>query len=159
VISSPSRGAHGASQVDLLYLHNAAEMQLGALGKRRFAERLAPAFREMEQFRLKTHAKRLAVKCLVSCCMSADALHCMRIDECEHQALRCSLSSIDTHPRFACIAGLRARYKMATWSCFRTPPGDPGHLSLQEVWDIAARVGGLNHGFRSALKLVHGVHT
>jgi hypothetical protein len=43
---------------------------------------------------------------------------------------------------------------MATWSCLRTPPGDPVHLSLQEVWDIAARVAGKDHGFRSALKLV-----
>lgn len=51
VLSSPSRGAHGAAQVDLLHLHNAAEMQLGAVGKRRFVERLAAAFREMEQFR------------------------------------------------------------------------------------------------------------
>jgi hypothetical protein len=39
------------SQVDLLYLHNVAEMQLKALGKRRFVERLAAAFREMEKFR------------------------------------------------------------------------------------------------------------
>lgn len=39
-------------------------------------------------------------------------------------------------------------YGMATWSCFRAPLGDPGHLSLQEVWDIAAKVGGKNHGFR-----------
>ena len=51
VLSWQSRVAPGAPQVDLLYLHNAAEMQLEALGKRRFVELLAAAFREMEKFR------------------------------------------------------------------------------------------------------------
>ena len=39
-------------------------------------------------------------------------------------------------------------YGMATWTCFRVPPGHPEHLPLQEVVDLAASVGGLNHGFR-----------
>lgn len=63
-----------------------------------------------------------------------------------------------TQPVCICrVEGKIQAYGMATWTCFRTPPGDPGHLSLQEVWDIAARVGGLNHGFRSASKLVAAV--
>lgn len=40
-------------------------------------------------------------------------------------------------------------YGLATWNCFRVAPSKPGHLSLQEVWDVAAKVGAKNHGFRS----------
>lgn len=57
--------AHGAPQVDLLYLHNAAEMQLEDLGKRRFVERLAAAFREMERLRCETVPSDL--HCLNNC--------------------------------------------------------------------------------------------
>ena len=38
-------------QVDLLYLHNAAEMQLGSLGKGVFMQTLAEAFRALEELR------------------------------------------------------------------------------------------------------------
>lgn len=39
-------------------------------------------------------------------------------------------------------------YGMATWSCFRTPMGASGHVSLQEIVHIAREIGGLDHGFR-----------
>lgn len=38
-------------QVDLLYLHNPAEMQLKALGKQHFLVRLTAAFQTLEKFR------------------------------------------------------------------------------------------------------------
>jgi hypothetical protein len=38
---------------------------------------------------------------------------------------------------------------MATWSCFRTPGNNPGlHSNLQEVFALAEKVGGKDHGFR-----------
>jgi hypothetical protein len=40
------------------------------------------------------------------------------------------------------------RYGMATWDCFRLPPGAPGHLSLARVVALAEAAGGVDHGFR-----------
>lgn len=37
---------------------------------------------------------------------------------------------------------------MATWDCFRLPPGAPGHLSLARVVALAEAAGGAEHGFR-----------
>lgn len=51
-------------------------------------------------------------------------------------------------------AGKVQAFGIATWNCFRVPPSDPGHLSLQEVWDIAAKAGGKNHGFRQVKMLL-----
>ena len=42
---------------------------------------------------------------------------------------------------------LRA-YGMATWDCFRTPPGHAAYLSLQDVLAVATEVAGEDHGFR-----------
>ena len=42
---------YAAWQVDLLYVHNAAESHLAALGKRRFLAALKLAFAAMEKFR------------------------------------------------------------------------------------------------------------
>lgn len=39
-------------------------------------------------------------------------------------------------------------YGMATWTCFRTPPSQPEHLSLEEVVSLARTVGDDVHGFR-----------
>lgn len=39
-------------------------------------------------------------------------------------------------------------YGLATWECFRRPPGDPLHLSLSDVTGLAVRAGGVQHGFR-----------
>lgn len=44
--------------------------------------------------------------------------------------------------------GLIRAYGMATWTCFRAPPTDPGFLSLHEVVKLARRAGGPDHGFR-----------
>ena len=41
-----------------------------------------------------------------------------------------------------------ARYGLATWDCFRKPPGAPGYLSLARVVALAEAVGGADHGFR-----------
>jgi hypothetical protein len=45
------------------------------------------------------------------------------------------------------MGSIRA-YGLATWSCFREAQGANGHLRLQEVVDLAHKVGGLDHGFR-----------
>lgn len=39
-------------------------------------------------------------------------------------------------------------YGMATWTCFRLPPDNKEYLSLEEVVDLAEKVGGKQHGFR-----------
>ena len=39
-------------------------------------------------------------------------------------------------------------YGLATWDCFRVPPGDPQHLSLEGVVEMAERAGGPDHGMR-----------
>jgi aryl-alcohol dehydrogenase-like predicted oxidoreductase len=39
-------------------------------------------------------------------------------------------------------------YGMATWTCFRVPPDNEEYLSLEEVVDLAEKVGGKQHGFR-----------
>ena len=39
-------------------------------------------------------------------------------------------------------------YGLATWDCFRVPPGDPQHLSLEEVVGMAEKAGGEGHGMR-----------
>jgi aryl-alcohol dehydrogenase-like predicted oxidoreductase len=39
-------------------------------------------------------------------------------------------------------------YGMATWTCFRVPPGNPEYLSLEEAVRCAEIAGGNDHGFR-----------
>jgi aryl-alcohol dehydrogenase-like predicted oxidoreductase len=39
-------------------------------------------------------------------------------------------------------------YGMATWTCFRVPPDNKEFLSLEEVVNLAEKVGGKQHGFR-----------
>jgi aryl-alcohol dehydrogenase-like predicted oxidoreductase len=39
-------------------------------------------------------------------------------------------------------------YGMATWTCFRVPPGSPEYLSLEQAVKSAESVGGKDHGFR-----------
>ena len=39
-------------------------------------------------------------------------------------------------------------YGMATWTCFRVPPNNKEYLSLEEVVNLAEKVGGVQHGFR-----------
>ena len=84
-------------QVDLFYLHNAAEMQLQPLGRPAFMQHLRTAFLWAEEQRGRGR--------------------------------------------------LRA-YGMATWDCFRTPPGHAAHVSLQDVLALAREVAGEDHGFR-----------
>ncbi|GIL80451.1 hypothetical protein Vretifemale_9662 [Volvox reticuliferus] len=74
-------------QVDLLYLHNPAEMQLKRLGWPAFRDKLKKAFIALESLR---------------------------------------------------EAGSIRSYGLATWDCFRVPPTDPGHVSLEVryVYDI-----------------------
>ncbi len=46
-------------------------------------------------------------------------------------------------------AGKIRYYGMATWTCFRVPPGNKEHLLLEDVTEIAEKVGGpQKHGFR-----------
>ena len=40
------------------------------------------------------------------------------------------------------------RYGLATWDCFRKPPGAPGYLALAQVVALAEAAGGADHGFR-----------
>ena len=39
-------------------------------------------------------------------------------------------------------------YGMATWECFRVPPDNPQHLSLEDTVNMAKKIGGENHGFK-----------
>ena len=39
-------------------------------------------------------------------------------------------------------------YGMATWECFRVKDNDPQHLSLEDVVEMAKKIGGDNHGFK-----------
>ena len=39
-------------------------------------------------------------------------------------------------------------YGMATWTCFRVPEDNEEYLSLEEVVNLAEKVGGAQHGFR-----------
>ena len=84
-------------QVDLFYLHNAAEMQLQPLGRPAFMQQLKKSFAWAEEARRR--------------------------------------------------GSIRA-YGMATWDCFRVPPGHAAYLSLQDVLAVAAEVGRAEHGFR-----------
>jgi aryl-alcohol dehydrogenase-like predicted oxidoreductase len=48
----------------------------------------------------------------------------------------------------ACQKGAIGCYGAATWDGFRVPPGHPGHLSMEELVQLAAEVGGAEHRFR-----------
>ena len=39
-------------------------------------------------------------------------------------------------------------YGMATWTCFRVAQNNKEYLSLEEVVNLAEKVGGKQHGFR-----------
>ena len=39
-------------------------------------------------------------------------------------------------------------YGMATWECFRVKDNDPQHLSLEDIVEMAKKIGGNNHGFK-----------
>lgn len=41
-------------------------------------------------------------------------------------------------------------YGLATWDCFRRPPGSSDYLQLKAVVALAEEVGGKDHGFRQA---------
>jgi hypothetical protein len=48
---------------------------------------------------------------------------------------------------------------MATWNCFRTPGNNPGlHCNLQELVQLAERVGGKDHGFRFVQMPINIMH-
>ena len=39
-------------------------------------------------------------------------------------------------------------YGMATWECFRVKDDDPQHLSLEDIVEMAKKIGGDDHGFK-----------
>ncbi len=45
-------------------------------------------------------------------------------------------------------AGDIVQYGCATWNALRTAPGEPGHLDLSELVQLASDVGGQDHGLR-----------
>jgi aryl-alcohol dehydrogenase-like predicted oxidoreductase len=47
-----------------------------------------------------------------------------------------------------CQGGAIGCYGLATWSGFRVPPTQPGHLSMAELVGLAAEVAGPDHRFR-----------
>ena len=58
------------------------------------------------------------------------------------------LSSVfEVYERYRSINKIRY-YGMATWTCFRVPPDNKEYLSLEEVVNLAKKVGGKQHGFR-----------
>ena len=44
--------------------------------------------------------------------------------------------------------GLIRAYGLATWDCFRKPPGSPGYASLFSLVQLARQVAGPDHGLR-----------
>ena len=52
--------------------------------------------------------------------------------------------------------GRVAAYGLATWNGLRRPPGQPGHLPLERILDLARDVGGPRHGLR-ALELPYNL--
>jgi len=117
-------------QVDLLYLHNAAESHLADDNKAEFMQKIRTAFRQLEEFRC--------------------------VEACPWFHSRCPSSYERLSPSHQARA-LRARrrkegriraYGMATWDSLRLAQEDARHISLQELVDIASAEGGVNHGFR-----------
>jgi aryl-alcohol dehydrogenase-like predicted oxidoreductase len=53
----------------------------------------------------------------------------------------------EVYERYRSINKIRY-YGMATWTCFRVPPDNKEYLSLEEVVNLAKKVGGKQHGFR-----------
>ena len=53
----------------------------------------------------------------------------------------------EVYERYRSINKVRY-YGMATWTCFRVPPDNKEYLSLEEVVNLAEKVGGKQHGFR-----------
>ena len=53
----------------------------------------------------------------------------------------------EVYERYRSINKIRY-YGMATWTCFRVPPDNKEYLSLEEVVNLAEKVGGKQHGFR-----------
>ncbi len=53
----------------------------------------------------------------------------------------------EVYERYRSINKIRY-YGMATWTCFRVPPDHKEYLSLEEVVNLAEKVGGKQHGFR-----------
>ena len=51
--------------------------------------------------------------------------------------------------------GLIQAYGLATWDCFRKAPGSAGYLSLLTIVQLAQQVGGVHHGFRCSLSVIH----
>ncbi|GIL60268.1 hypothetical protein Vafri_14898 [Volvox africanus] len=88
--------------IDLLYLHNPAEMQLKGLGWPAFRDKLKKAFTALESLR---------------------------------------------------EAGSIRSYGIATWDCFRVPPTDPAHVSLEEVVALAKEIAGNKSSGFAAVQL------
>jgi aryl-alcohol dehydrogenase-like predicted oxidoreductase len=53
----------------------------------------------------------------------------------------------EVYERYRSINKIRY-YGMATWTCFRVPPDNREYLSLEEVVNLAKKIGGKQHGFR-----------
>ena len=51
--------------------------------------------------------------------------------------------------------GLIQAYGLASWDCFRKAPGSAGYLSLLSIVQLAQQVGGVDHGFRCSLSVIH----
>eukprot|EP00198_Chlamydomonas_reinhardtii_P002917 XP_001692253.1 predicted protein [Chlamydomonas reinhardtii] len=66
-------------------------------------------------------------------------------------SVEASLERLNLHTAFKALEELRAagsvrHYGVASWDCFRVPPTDAGHLSLEEVVSWAREAGGEKHG-------------
>ena len=133
-------------QVDILYLHNAAE-SAEPLGQKVFLTRLADAFAWLESART---AGRIQV--------SVSLLYSWKVDACQCSPRPDLPLSMDSSCRaqlpfdvlwclhFVLVAHLQA-YGLATWDCFRKSP-DNGGLQMQQIVKLAQGVAGSDHGFR-----------
>lgn len=72
-----------------------------------------------------------------------------QLDVIAWEALRERLRAAFALLEARCAAGEIGSYGCATWSGFRVPPGEPGHLSLLALVALAREVGGDAHHFRA----------
>lgn len=72
----------------------------------------------------------------------------MQLDEIDRATFRVRLSAAFELLESLVAEGVVRRYGCATWSGLRLPPDEPGHLSVEELLEIAGEVAPGGHHFR-----------
>lgn len=114
----------GVDAVDVLWLADAAELQLPVVGRVRFLERVLAAFRLFEDWRSKG-SQMPTLSARPQCIVFWAADGPMR------------------------TAGRIKAYGLSAWQSFHLPASHPQSLSLEELVDLAQQAGGFeSNGFR-----------